>query len=92
MFKRGAAPATARSYVASRMPMPRSGEGWAFRRVEGIAREWLPVERGDVLRCGMRRASRDAAEGARKRLPVKRGYMRIGGEVRAPGGAAVGAR
>ena len=38
MFKRGAAPGTGRSLVASRIPWLRSGEGWTSREVAGAAR------------------------------------------------------
>ena len=46
MFKRGAAPATGRSPVASRTPLSGSGEERTSRGVEGVARERLPVGRG----------------------------------------------
>ena len=43
MFERGAAPATGRSPVASRIPLSGSGEERTARRVEGVARGRLPV-------------------------------------------------
>ena len=70
MFKRGAAPATARSPVASRTPLSGSGEERTARRVEGVARGRLAVGPGHVLGGGVGRAPRGAAVGARERLPV----------------------
>ena len=49
MFTRVAAPATGRSPVASRTPLPGSCEERTARRVEGVARGRLPVEQLDVF-------------------------------------------
>ena len=64
MFKRVAAPATARSPVASRTPLSGSGEERTARRVEAVAREWLPVGQVDVHVRGGGRALRDTEMGA----------------------------
>ena len=71
MFKRIAAPATARSSVASRTPLCGSGEDRTARRVEAAARERLPEARVDVLDGGAGRASRSAAVGTRERMSVE---------------------
>ena len=64
MFKRGAAPATGRSPVASRTPLSGSGEERTARRVEVVARERLPVGRVDMRVCGGWRSPRDVEMGA----------------------------
>ena len=68
MFLSIAAPATARSSVASRTPLSGSGEEWTARRVEVVARERHTVGRVDVLEGGKGQAPRGAAVGARERL------------------------
>ena len=87
MFKRAAAPATGRLPVASRIPLPGSGEERTARGVEGVARERLPVEQVDVLGGGKGRASRGAEVvapkrllGAREALPAGREYVLGSGE------------
>ena len=45
MFKRAAAEATGRSPAVSRTPLSGSGEERTARKVEGVARGRLPVER-----------------------------------------------
>ena len=92
MFKRVAAPATARSSGASRIPLHGSGEEWTARRVEGVARERHPVGRAEVQCGGDRRAPRGAAMGARERLPVECLDVHEGGVGRAIRGTAVVAR
>ena len=69
MFKRGAAPATARSPVAI-IPLCGSGEGWKSREVAGVARGRLAVGHVDVLGGGKERAARGAAVSALEQLPV----------------------
>ena len=66
MFKRGAAPATGRSPVASRIPLSGSGEERTARRVEGVTRGRHTVGQGHVLWGGKERAPRSAAVGARE--------------------------
>ena len=77
MFKRGAAPATAKSSVGSRTPLSCSGEGWTFRRVEAVARERLPVGHGDMHGGGGGWAPRGAAVVVRERLSVCLATVRV---------------
>ena len=72
MCKCAAAPATERSPVASRIPLLRSGERWKSQRVEGVARERLPVGRADVQVRGKGQAPGSAAVGTREGMPMGR--------------------
>ena len=73
MFKHVEAPATVRSPVASRIPLPGSGEERTAREVEGVARGRHTVGQVDVLGGGKWCASRGGTVGASERLPVGRG-------------------
>ena len=57
-----------------------------------VARERLPVGRGDVRERGGGRAPRGAAVVARERLPVGRADARARGAFQTYGGAVVGSR
>jgi hypothetical protein len=92
VFKQCAAPATGRLAVASRTPLPGSGEERTAPRVESVARERLPVERGNVLVRGGGRALRGTAVGAREWVPVGHVDVLVGGGWRTPRDAAVVAR
>ena len=70
MRERAAAPATGRYSVKRRVVVRSRGEMWTARRVATVARERVPVGRGDVLGGGGVRAPRGAAVGARDWLPV----------------------
>ena len=69
MFKRGGAPATGMSPVASRIPLWGSGEGWTTREVEGPARGRHTVGQKYVRKGGEWRAPRSAELGESERLP-----------------------
>ncbi len=69
MFKRGGAPASGRSPVASRIPMSGSGEERTAREVEGVARERNTVERNHVLGGGKGWTPGGTAVGAGERMP-----------------------
>ena len=62
------------------------------RRIEGAARERLPVELTHVLACGNGRTSRGDTVGVHERMSVGREDMLGGGKGRAPRCAAVVAR
>jgi hypothetical protein len=68
------------------------GVAWAPRGASVVARERLPVGRGDVRERGGGRAPRGAAVVARERLPVGRADARARGAFQTYGGAVVGSR
>ena len=82
MRERAAAPATGRYSVKRRVVVRCRGELCIARRVATVARERVPVGRGDVLTGGGVRAPRGAAVGTSERLPVGGDDVLGGGEGR----------
>ena len=70
----------------------RQRRGVDISRVEGVARERLPVGQVDVRDGGEGRTPRRPAVGTGGRLSVGRRYVRARGNGREPRGAAVGMR